>query len=75
VTNLNTRLSTLCSNMAATGDFVIYTIGLGSNGATNTQLQNCPGSTGGFFEAATPSNLQTVFNDVAKALIALRLTQ
>jgi hypothetical protein len=30
---------------------------------------------GGFFEAATPSNLQRVFNDIAQALIALRLTQ
>jgi hypothetical protein len=75
VSNLNTRLANVCSNMAATGNFVIYTIGLGSNGATNTQLQNCPGSTGGFFEAATPSNLQAVFNDIAKSLIALRLSQ
>jgi hypothetical protein len=75
VTNLSTRLANVCSNMAATGNFVIYTIGLGSAGATNTDLQNCPGSTGGFFEAATPSNLQKVFNDIAKSLIALRLSQ
>jgi len=75
VTNLSTRLANVCSNMAATGNFVIYTIGLGSAGASNTDLQNCPGSTGGFFEAATPSNLQRVFNDIAQALIALRLTQ
>jgi hypothetical protein len=76
VTNLNTRLADLCSNMAASGDFIIYTIGLGNNGATNTQLQNCATtSNGGFFEAATPSNLQKVFNDIAQALIALRLTQ
>jgi Flp pilus assembly protein TadG len=75
VTNLSTRLANVCSNMAATGNFVIYTIGLGNAGATNTDLQNCPGSTGGFFEAATPSNLQKVFNDIAKSLIALRLSQ
>jgi Flp pilus assembly protein TadG len=75
VTNLSNRLASVCSNMAATGNFVIYTIGLGSAGASNTDLQNCPGSTGGFFEAATPSNLQTVFNDIAHSLIALRLTQ
>jgi hypothetical protein len=74
-TNLGTRLATTCSNMAATGNFVIYTIGLGSASATNTDLQNCPGSTGGFFEAATPSNLQKVLNDIAKSLIALRLSQ
>ncbi len=76
VTNLNSRLAAVCSNMAASGDFIIYTIGLGNNGATNTQLQNCATtSNGGFFEAATPSNLQKVFNDVAKSLIALRLSQ
>jgi Flp pilus assembly protein TadG len=74
-TNLNTRLANVCSNMAASGNFVIYTIGLGSDGASNTDLQNCPGNTGGFFEAATTSNLQKVFNDIAQSLIALRLSQ
>jgi hypothetical protein len=75
VTNLNSRLTAVCDNMETAG-FIIYTIGLGNNGATNTQLQNCATtSNGGFFEAATPSNLQTVFNNVAKSLIALRLTQ
>ena len=75
VTNLNTRLADVCSNMAASGNFVIYTIGLGTDGASNTDLQNCPGNTGGYFEAATTSNLQTVFQDIAKSLLALRLTQ
>lgn len=75
VTNLGTRLADVCSNMAASGNFVIYTIGLGSDGASNTDLQNCPGNTGGYFEAATTSNLQTVFQDIAKSLLALRLTQ
>jgi Flp pilus assembly protein TadG len=72
-TNLGTRLSSVCTNMAAQG-IVIYTIGLGTDGASNTDLQNCPAN-GGFFEAATTSSLQTVFNDIAQALIALRLTQ
>ena len=74
-TNLGTRLANVCSNMAASGNFVIYTIGLGSDGASNTDLQNCPGNTGGFFEAATTSSLQQVFNDIAQSLIALRLSQ
>jgi Flp pilus assembly protein TadG len=74
-TNLGTRLANVCSNMAASGNYVIYTIGLGSDGASNTDLQNCPGNTGGFFEAATTSNLQKVFNDIAQSLIALRLSQ
>ncbi|MFL5270089.1 MAG: pilus assembly protein TadG-related protein [Stellaceae bacterium] len=73
VTNLNSRLTSVCSNMAAQG-YIIYAIGLGPGGSSNTQLQNCAVN-GGFYEAATPSNLQTVFNDVAKSLIALRLSQ
>ena len=76
VTNLGTRLTSLCSNMAASGNFIIYTIGLGTDGASNTALQNCATtSNGGFFEAATTSNLQKVFQDIAKSLIALRLTK
>ena len=76
VTNLGTRLASVCSNMAASGNFIIYTIGLGNGGSSNTQLQNCATtSNGGFFEAATPSNLQKVFNDIAKSLIALRLSE
>jgi Flp pilus assembly protein TadG len=74
VTNLGTRLTTICDNMAATGNFVIYTIGLGSDGASNTALQNCPAS-GGFFSSATTANLTSVFNNIAKALVALRLSQ
>ncbi len=75
VTNLGSRLANVCSNMASSGNFIIYTIGLGSDGASNTDLQNCPGSTGGYFEPATTSNLQTVFQDIAKSLLALRLTE
>lgn len=62
--------------MSASGDFIIYTIGLGTDGASNTALQNCATtSNGGFFEAATTGNLQTVFQDIAKSLLALRLTE
>jgi hypothetical protein len=73
VTNLGTRLSSVCSNMAA-DNIIIYTIGLGSGGSNNTALQNCAAN-GGFYEAATPSSLQKVFNDIAQSLIALRLSQ
>ena len=71
-----TNTSMAVSNLAASGDYVIYTIGLGSGGASNTALQNCAAtSNGGFFEAATPNNLQQLFNDIARSLIARRLTQ
>jgi Flp pilus assembly protein TadG len=73
VTNLGTRLASVCSNMAA-DNIIIYTIGLGSGGSNNTALQNCAAN-GGFYEAATPSSLQKVFNDIAQSLIALRLSQ
>jgi Flp pilus assembly protein TadG len=72
--NINTRLATLCNNMQASGNFVIYTIGLGSDGASNTQLQQCATSDGGFY-AATPSNLNTVFQSIANSLLTLRLSQ
>ena len=74
VNNIDTRLATLCNNMKASGNFVIYTIGLGSDGASNTQLQQCATPDGGFF-AATPSNLNTVFQSIANSLLTLRLSQ
>jgi hypothetical protein len=79
LTNLSTRLQTVCNNLKAsnyngTPNYMIYTIGLGSDGASNTQLQNCAGN-GGFFRAATPSNLTQVFQDIANSIIHLRLTR
>jgi Flp pilus assembly protein TadG len=73
VTNLGTRLSSVCTNMAA-DNIIIYTIGLGSDGASNTALQSCAAN-GGFFSSATTSNLSSVFNNIAKSMIALRLAQ
>jgi len=75
VSNLNTRLSTICANLqASSGNYIIYTIGLGSDGQSNSILQNnCPAN-GGFFSAATTSNLTTVFNNIANSIIHLRLT-
>jgi hypothetical protein len=73
VTNLGIRLSSVCSNMAS-DNIIIYTIGLGTGGSSNTALRNCAAN-GGFYEAATPSNLTSVFNNIAKSMIALRLAQ
>jgi Flp pilus assembly protein TadG len=74
VSNINTRLTKVCNNMKASGNFVIYTIGLGSDGASNTQLQQCATPDGGFY-AATPTNLNTVFQSIANSLLTLRLSQ
>jgi Flp pilus assembly protein TadG len=73
-TNLGSRLATVCNNMKASGNFVIYTIGLGSDGASNTELQNCATPDGGFYPA-TPSNITTVFQSIANSLLTLRLSQ
>ena len=92
-TNLNSRLNTVCRNIASNPYFgqalIVYTIGLGNDGASNAALQSCPNPNNqanipGFFKAADQANsngqiisenLQQVFNDIAQALIALRLTQ
>jgi Flp pilus assembly protein TadG len=75
----DSRLQAICaapSGAMQNGNFIIYTIGLGSDGASNTTLQQCATtSNGGFFTAADTGNLQAVFNNVAQALIALRLSQ
>lgn len=74
-TNLDSRLQSVCNNIkASSGNFIIYTIGLGSDGASNTTLQNCA-SQSSYFYSATPSNLTTVFTDIANSIIHLRLTQ
>ncbi|HYM01991.1 MAG TPA: TadE/TadG family type IV pilus assembly protein [Stellaceae bacterium] len=74
-TNLDTRLQNVCANMAASaGNFIVYSIGLGSDGQSNTSLHNCVAN-GGFFSPATTGNLQSVFNTIAQSLIALRLAR
>jgi hypothetical protein len=63
----------VCCNIA-TDNIIVYTIGLGSGGSNNTALENCTAN-GGFYEAAIPRSLQKMFNDIARSLIALRLSQ
>jgi len=80
VTNLNTRLQSVCTNLLASTatngkpNYMVYTIGLGSDGQSNTQLQNCAGN-GGFYSAATAANLTTVFQNIANSIVHLRLSR
>jgi Flp pilus assembly protein TadG len=75
VANLDTRLQNVCANMKADG-IIIYTIALGSDGASNTTLtQQCPANGGFSVTATNPSGLQAAFDAIAKSLMALRLTQ
>lgn len=72
--NLDTRLQTVCSNMAEQG-IMIFTIGLGTDGANNSILKNnCPAN-GGIFSPATPATLNAVFQQFAKLIIHLRITK
>jgi Flp pilus assembly protein TadG len=75
VSNLNTRLSTICANLqASSGNYIIYTVALGTDGQNNSILQNnCPAN-GGFSSNATTSDLTAVFNRIANSIIHLRLT-
>jgi Flp pilus assembly protein TadG len=73
INTLGSRLATICSNMANDG-IIIYTIGLGSGGSSNTQLEACPAN-GGFFSSATTSNLDTIFQNIAASIVHLRLTE
>ena len=72
---LQTRLTTLCTNMKNAG-IVIYTIGLGI-GASNTQLAGCAGppGKGQFYPAPTSADLTTAFQQIAISLNSLRLSQ
>lgn len=74
-TNLDTRLQNVCTNMKNDG-IIIYTIALGSDGANNTTLtQRCPANGGFSVTATNPAGLQAAFDEIAKSLMALRLTQ
>jgi Flp pilus assembly protein TadG len=72
--NLDTRLQNVCSSMAEDG-IIIYTVGLGYDGQHNTTLSSSCPANGGFYSAATTSNLQSVFQAIANSIVHLRLTK
>ena len=73
MSNLNSRLAKICTNMRNAG-IVIYTIGLGA-GATNSTLQNCAQPPGKFYPAPTAAELKTAFQQIAQSLNNLRLSK
>jgi hypothetical protein len=54
---------------------IIYTVGLGYDGQHNTTLSSSCPANGGFYSAATTSNLQSVFQAIANSIVHLRLTK
>jgi Flp pilus assembly protein TadG len=83
ITSIDNRLTSVCTNMALSGNYVIYTVGLGSDGASNVPLQTCATgpknvagvNNGGTFTAATPANLTAAFQAIAQSILTLRLSQ
>jgi hypothetical protein len=73
LSNLNGRLTDVCTAMAADG-IVIYTVGLGQ-GATNTQLAACAANGGQFYAAPTSADLTSAFQAIANSLNNLRLSK
>lgn len=69
-------LTELCKNVKNDGnDIKIYTVTLGTVGAsTEARMNNCSSGAGFFYNAQTVSDLPDVFKSIAGALIELRLT-
>ncbi len=74
-TEMNVRTVEACNNAKAAG-VVVYTVGLNPpNAATQTMLQQCASSLANAFFPASPSDLDSVFTQIANQLSALRLSQ
>ncbi len=73
--HMETRLTTLCTNMKNAG-IIIFTIGLG-DGATNSTLSGCagPAGKGQFYAAPTAASLATAFQAIANSLATLYLSK
>ncbi len=73
--NLNNKLSSLCSSMKDKGIYV-YTIVLGTPGTSTINLMRaCATAPNYFFNSPSSSELTSVFNAIADSLSNLRLSQ
>lgn len=74
-TVMNKLTEETCTN-AKTAGIVIYTIGLSPpNNATKTMLENCASGTEKAYFPSNPSDLNSVFADIANQLSPLRLAK
>lgn len=75
VTQLNTRLSNVCTAMK-NNNIIIYTIMFGSTTVTNQNLlRNCATQPDFFFPSPTASDLQAAFSAIGDSLANLRISQ
>ncbi len=71
-TRINDRMTNLCNNIKAQG-IVLYTITLGTAGATQTLYRNCATSPAHYFHAPSAAQLRTSFQQIGSQLSNLRL--
>ncbi len=75
-TRLDTRTTTVCTNMKNNG-IIIYTIALGTsfNTASRNMLRSCASKPEFYFESPTTSQLNTIFKQIGDSLANLRVSQ
>lgn len=71
-TRINERMTLLCNNIKARG-IVIYTITLGTAGATQALYRNCATSPAHYFHAPSSAQLRASFQEIGSQLSNLRL--
>lgn len=75
VSNLNSKLSTVCTAMKQKGIYV-YTIAFGNPGTTIQNLmRNCASAPNYYFSSPTTTELTNVFNAIADSLSNLRVSK
>lgn len=74
-TELNDRLTEVCTNMKAAG-IIIYTITFAlNNGTTKDIYRTCATDSGKYFDSTNGTALDKAFRDIAEELINLRVSQ
>lgn len=74
-TELNNRLTEVCTNMKAAG-IIIYTITFSlNNEGTKTIYRNCATDPSKYFDSGNGAALQQAFQDIAEELINLRVSK
>ncbi len=74
-TQLDTRLSTVCTNMK-NNNIIVYTISFGSvSGASTTMLRNCASQSDFYFPSPDDATLQAAFQAIGDSLSNLRVSR
>jgi Flp pilus assembly protein TadG len=73
-TQIDSRLTTLCTNMKAAG-VIIYTVRVEVTSGSSSLLQNCATKPEFFYDVQSASNLDAVFSAIAGSIENLRLSK